>query len=611
MRKENIMKTLHVGGFGFKHFKTLEQALEKALDDDVIVLHKDTTISKQVNKSIVIQGNNHKLTVESDQAGLICNNFMIIKDLKLHLHPRSNGICLLQGGKLDNIQVTLEGQVVNPYPAIWLQGGNCEVRNSKLEKVCSEENTNFTFLDCEFNDYFGREYYFANHETSSIFHGTVNISHCNLSMCSFYGETNIQDSIIGQYVSNYEKLHVVASSIEPLEITPLSSKRKKKEPSHGIMQNITEEYFLLKSYKASLHIEDYTTTNDDTYYTLACMDSDVLLEKSENPNISNHYFQNCNLSLNCVKDHSYVVKENTKVSLVRSDFPHLGQNEETAMSKLEKLIGLNSVKTKIKSIMNTINASSETDDDNFAFSYHMIFAGDPGTGKSTVARIVAQALYEIGAIPQNKCTQVTVDSLIKGYVGQTAENVRRILDDALGGVVFIDEAYELSVKEGTNSFNSEALSVLIRYMEDHRKDLIVIAAGYSKEMKQFLASNIGMQRRFQWVEFEDYTCEELTQIFEMMMKSYKKEFENPEIVQTLPLFFTKLTAKYLSIPDSNGRKTNGGNGGLVRNCFEQVILAHNNRRAQHPESTEKITRDDLKIGFNEEVQKVLHFQSKN
>ena len=171
------------------------------------------------------------------------------------------------------------------------------------------------------------------------------------------------------------------------------------------------------------------------------------------------------------------------------------------MDELDSMIGLTSVKRQMRTIMNTIRMNAEHPEKDFGFSHHMVFAGDPGTGKTTVAKLVAQALFEIGAIPENKYMEVPASQLIKGYVGQTGEHVEAVMRKALGGVLFIDEAYELMVKEGENSFNNDALTVLLRYLEDHRNDLVVIAAGYEKEMKQFLSSNVGLTRIFKWISF--------------------------------------------------------------------------------------------------------------
>ena len=209
-------------------------------------------------------------------------------------------------------------------------------------------------------------------------------------------------------------------------------------------------------------------------------------------------------------------------------------------------------------------------------------------------------MFEIGAIPENKCTNATVDTLVKGYVGQTADNVRKILDEALGGVLFIDEAYQLAVKDGQNTFNDEALSVIIRYMEDHRDELVVIAAGYNKEMKDFLASNIGLARRFQWVQFDDYSPEEMADIFELIRRSNEVEYDDPKLQRAIPIVFKKLTDLNLSLPDANGRVTNGGNGGLVRNVFQRILSARNDRVVSNG-GTENITKQDIEVGFREEV----------
>lgn len=256
--------------------------------------------------------------------------------------------------------------------------------------------------------------------------------------------------------------------------------------------------------------------------------------------------------------------------------------------------------------MNTISMNMKNPQKNFGFSNHMVFAGDPGTGKTTVAKLVAQALFEIGAIPENKCMEMPASRLIKGWVGQTGEHVEKIMQEALGGVLFIDEAYELMVKENQNTFNNDVLTVLLRYMEDHRDDLIVIAAGYEKEMREFLASNVGLTRRFQWVKFDDYSIEEMRDIFLLMAKNHDEGFAFAGYQELLDKSFHVLVNYYRSHPDSKGRVTNGGNGGLVRNLFQQTAFVRNNRIAEDPASGELFTEDDLKAGLKEELKKAMN-----
>jgi SpoVK/Ycf46/Vps4 family AAA+-type ATPase len=275
------------------------------------------------------------------------------------------------------------------------------------------------------------------------------------------------------------------------------------------------------------------------------------------------------------------------------------------MDELNEMIGLGAVKRQLRTLLNTIKVNLQYPEKDYGFSNHMVFAGDPGTGKTTVAKLVAKALYEIGAIPENKCTEVAASQLIKGYVGQTGEHVEAVMQEALGGIIFIDEAYELMVKDGQNSFNNDALAVLLRYMEDHRRDLVVIAAGYEKEMREFLASNIGLTRRFQWVSFEDYTASEMADIFMLMCERLDETFAIDDPHSVLEDCFAHLTGYYLSHPDPKGRVTNGGNGGLARNLFQQVIFARNNRIAETSNTTMQILQSDIQCGLAEEMHKAM------
>lgn len=271
------------------------------------------------------------------------------------------------------------------------------------------------------------------------------------------------------------------------------------------------------------------------------------------------------------------------------------------MEKLDKLIGQKTVKDKIHSIMNTIQEQSNTENKDFSFSYHMVFAGDAGVGKSTIANIVAQALYEIGAIPENKFINVDSSEIIQGYIGQTGQAMRKIIDKAIGGVLFIDEAYQLTVKKGEKSFNSEAITPLVNAMDLHRDDLVVIVAGYTKEMREFIASNIGFTRRFQWIQFDDYTPVELSEIFDSMRKSYGDEYANPQLYNLIAPLFDKVTKTYLSIPDANGRRTNGGNGGLARNIYQDIATARNNRIAETMDKNRNLEQQDILIGFKQQL----------
>ena len=191
---------------------------------------------------------------------------------------------------------------------------------------------------------------------------------------------------------------------------------------------------------------------------------------------------------------------------------------EAAIAKLDALTGLKSVKEKIRELTDTLEFNRMRGDMK-PLAEHFLFTGNPGTGKTTVARIVADILFAIGMIPSRTLVEADRSSMVATHVGETARNVNDLIDKAMGGVLFVDEAYALKQGDG-DSFGMEAINTLLKRMEDDRGKFICIAAGYSKEMADFLASNSGLNSRFTAkLEFEDYTAEELASIFRSMCKS--------------------------------------------------------------------------------------------
>ena len=157
-----------------------------------------------------------------------------------------------------------------------------------------------------------------------------------------------------------------------------------------------------------------------------------------------------------------------------------------------------------------------------------------------------------------------------------------------------------------NNFNKDVLTVLLRYLENHRDDLVVIAAGYPDDMQKFLASDPGLSRRFQWVNFDDYSPEEMAQIFEHIRQSYQDRYRSPESAERLVDQFRNLTNLYRTYPDANGRVTNGGNGGLVRNVYQRIIQYRNDRVAETSDKDLSLTPADIQQGFDAEAEKSKH-----
>ena len=600
------MKVLHVGGFNpLNRFKTLEEALKKAKHDDQIILHKHINESVIINKSIILDGNGYSLKIDSDTVGIknSNNNHLVINNLTFIANTRANAIINEGILELTNVKMKLNGPVRKFLPLLYSDGSKLILNNCELLKVNTTQNTTTKATNCKFYNYYGDNIHIEPNDNSNEFsnlYGRSKFINCTLSHMDI-DNAQIENCKIGPYT------HISNSNLKNIKIYQKDEElnvKIKKESSYGLLDNQSDE-------KYCLYLTDDITLQ---HYNIEIQDQEFIpifgnhvnleINKTKTNTEYENELYNSTLKATDTNDTNYWHLSKSKLSAVRSKI-NSNIKEETGLDKLNKLIGLQSVKRKINDIMNNIQVQSQNKNDDFEFSYHMIFSGEPGTGKTTVAKYVTEALYEVGAIPENKFTVATVDSLVAGYVGQTAQKTREVLEKALGGVLFIDEAYMLNVKQGQNTFNDEAIGVLIEFMENRRKDLIVILAGYKKEMTEFLASNTGLDSRIERVEFEDYTPQEMVQIFELMRKSNNIEYiDEDKIKQNLEKYFTLVTQLNLQIPDVNGRITNGGNGRLVRNIFQKIITERNSRIINENITDQRVTMVDVLKGFENEIRKI-------
>jgi len=255
-------------------------------------------------------------------------------------------------------------------------------------------------------------------------------------------------------------------------------------------------------------------------------------------------------------------------SNMKSKNSHIDIDEE-----LNALVGLDSVKSEVNTFRNFIKIQNERKKKGLPIpptSYHLVFSGNPGTGKTTLARIMAKILKELGILAKGHLVETSRSDLVAGYVGQTAIKTNKVIDEALDGVLFIDEAYTLA-KGSENDFGQEAIDTLLKRMEDDRDRLVVIVAGYTNEIKTFIESNPGLSSRFnRYINFPDYTKAELTEIFKRLASKYHYTISS-DAEQALSL----LLEKNLSKNDEHF-----GNGRFVRNLFEKVIERQANRLAK-------------------------------
>lgn len=193
-----------------------------------------------------------------------------------------------------------------------------------------------------------------------------------------------------------------------------------------------------------------------------------------------------------------------------------GDTTQGVLAELDRLVGLAAVKASVRRLIavQSLNAERRAAGlPEVSASHHLVFTGNPGTGKTTVARLVARLYRTIGVLSRGQLVEATRADLIAGYVGQTALKVQEVVRKAIGGILFIDEAYALA-PEGPWDYGNEAIAMLVQMMEENRRDLAVIAAGYPDEMKRFIDSNPGLRSRFTtYIEFPDYTVDELVEIF--------------------------------------------------------------------------------------------------
>lgn len=262
-------------------------------------------------------------------------------------------------------------------------------------------------------------------------------------------------------------------------------------------------------------------------------------------------------------------------------------------AELDKLIGLDQVKAEVRSLANYVKVQKQREAQGMKtakISYHCVFSGNPGTGKTTIARILARIYKDLGIVSKGQFVETDRGGLIAEYVGQTAQKTMAVCNAAKGGVLFIDEAY--AITDGKQGYGDECVSTLLKFMEDNRDDFVVIVAGYKNEMKQFIDANPGLESRFtRFIDFPDYSSNDLYKIFKLSVDKYNYVL-TPDADAYLQKMFKEAVAK---------KSRYFGNARYARNLFEQAITNQSNRLGSksNPTKTElaQLTRDDLEKAY--------------
>lgn len=264
------------------------------------------------------------------------------------------------------------------------------------------------------------------------------------------------------------------------------------------------------------------------------------------------------------------------------------------LTELDSYIGLRDVKKEVKNLINMAKVYAlrrDNDLPNTDVSLHMVFSGNPGTGKTMIARFMARVYHSLGLLSVGKLVEVDRSGLVAGYIGQTAIKTTKILEAAKGSVLFIDEAYTLTSKS-ENDFGFEAVDTILKAMEDNRDDLVVIVAGYIDLMEEFINSNPGLRSRFnKYVDFSDYTADEMADIFAFNCKKSQYVLDE-DAERAVREYFTMVSEEAGEFGNARG----------VRNTFEKILTEQANRIAAMPTAS----RDDLMRITEGDVQLALY-----
>ena len=288
----------------------------------------------------------------------------------------------------------------------------------------------------------------------------------------------------------------------------------------------------------------------------------------------NQYIDYCNEKINELIGQTEQLEEtiNTnKMSNIENEKIENNETLEELIGQLNNLVGLENVKNDVNSLINLIKVRKIREEKNIrqsAMSLHLVFSGNPGTGKTTVARLIAKIYYKMGILSKGNFVEVDRSELVGGYVGQTALKVKEVCNKAIGGLLFIDEAYTLNSNKDSADFGKEAIETLLKFMEDNRDDFIVVVAGYTDLMEEFLNSNPGLKSRFnKYIFFNDYNPEELLEIYINLCKDSQLKLSKEAEIHVKEFFEYRY----------NNRTQNFANARDVRNFFEKTLINQANR----------------------------------
>lgn len=598
------MADLYVGGmnlFSKNRYKTLKEACEHAREGDIIHLEKNDTLDGAVIQAGFTITGGKVITIPTEKVGIINDRYnLTLKDVTVLNEAKSN-----------------------------------------LVKISKENNQRLTFDNVKFEfqkNSDPRDWFPIIHSLSTHIH--VDIQQCTIPYLSLNAQSvKITRSNIGHFFGPLSKIQTHRIESDKTELTHLLLKGFNGESSASLKHTITKGKLNVRQFKGmidgiSFRLElfkdkDFKRKFLDSSYehsklsgitflqcepmtlkdlrvrvkphsesnllwnTLNIQNSDLMLVESTLPlSPLKNLLKGSEMKVQNVTDQSQWQEENSKLSKASIE----KEGEGAAFKEIMSMVGLNTVKTFLDQMMSTAITNQALQKAglpaNDAMSLHMVFAGNPGSGKTTIAKLFGEALFQEGILPTSKFTVATRKDLVGQYQGHTAEKTHQLIQQARGGVLLIDEAYSLRPsKDGRLDFASEAVDQLVMDAEEYRSEMVIILAGYTKEMQDFIDNaNPGLKSRFtNWIEFPDYNLQELLQILTFTLEKRKAIVEDPY----------RLEQSFAYIYNLKGYVE--GNGRFVRNYVERLIRERDTRNAISirqkiqltPQQLLTITADDI------------------
>lgn len=595
------MTELYVGGFGLRnHYKTLADAIDKAREGDTILLNKSVEIGTiLVTKNVEINGQNNTIKIQEGGAGLdFKTKRAIVKNVTIFQNKHCNGVVNeTLNGVIDLENVTFTFSSKNDprdiYSPIFASDTATVTLTNVTADFCSFEASHISVRQSTFGDFFGSQ--------SALSASTIHLDNSTLTNIYLQAET-----LTGSTLTTYGECYCRVNTLDIGQINflfyndPEKVFRKKFKDSSFVKDNIT--LFTINNCEKAIIHDMRIATTEKIYQAklLQIIDTNLTLERSKKSKLLNDSLaQNSTITL--------IAGDTNEWNLFNSEVVNAsttGKGQSSGYKKLQEMIGLASVKEQIENFMAVASMQAERAARGFSqedtSNMNMVFGGAPGTGKTTVAKIIGQMLFEEHILPTNKFKVTTRKDFVSKYIGATAQQTHDVFMSALGGVLLIDEAYSL-LPHGEQDHAQEAIDQLVMDITEHKGEILVIVAGYTNDMHEFIEKgNPGLKSRFpNWIEFPSYTCDDLLDI--LLLNINKK---NVALSQD---DWDYLESRFIEL--FNATNVNGaldGNGRYIENFMNDLLATRDIRLANMKRQGYTLTNNDILTLTRDDIDQVIN-----